>query len=87
MYPGKLAQQHPAGPMLKEFGTEGCPVEVAEDWTIEQLDAAVEYGAHPSAESVEAATALRQEAMEKVNQGFTKLVPCLDLRQAIIEGK
>ena len=87
MYPGRLAQQHPAGPMLKKFGTEGCPVDIAEDWTIEQLDAAVEYGAHPSAESVEAATALREESMEKVKQGFTKLVPYLDLRQAIIEGK
>ena len=87
MYPGQLAQQHPAGPMLQKFGTEGCPVVVEEDWTIEQLDQAVEYGAHPSAESPEASRALREESMEKVKQGFTKLVPWTQIRQLILEGK
>ena len=75
MYPGPLAQAHPAGPMLAQFGTHGCPVEITSDWTLEQLDQAVQYGAHPSAESIEAATALRTEALEKVEQGLPNLSP------------
>jgi hypothetical protein len=52
--------------MLKQYGTQGCPVEIVSDWTLEQLDQAVTYGAHPSAESLEAATALRTKSLEKV---------------------
>ena len=74
MFPGPLAQAHPAGPMLREYGTHGCPVEIVSDWTLEQLNQAVAYGAHPLAESPEASAALRQEALEKVNQGFAHLV-------------
>ena len=86
MFPGAIAQQHPAGPMLKEFGTHGCPVEVSEDWTMDQLDSAVAYGAHPSAESPEASQALRQEALEKVDQGFAKLIPWKEIRALILKG-
>jgi hypothetical protein len=61
--------------MLQHYGTHGCPVEIVSDWTLNQLDQAVTYGAHPSAKSLEAATALRAESLEKVEQGFTRLVP------------
>ena len=86
MYPGPLAQAHPAGPMLQEYGTTGCPVEIVSAWTLSQLDNAVEYGAHPSAESAEAALALRTESLEKVTQGFTRLVPWATLRKQIAAG-
>ena len=87
MFPGKLAQKHPAGPSLKQYGSEGCPVDIVEDWTIEQLDEAVAYGAHPSAETPEASRALRKEALEKVDQQFAKLVRWDELRKLIIAGK
>jgi hypothetical protein len=86
MYPGPLAQAHPAGPMLQHYGTHGCPVEVVSDWTLAQLDQAVAYGAHPSAQSLEAAKALRTESLEKVAQGFTKLIPWPALRSEIASG-
>lgn len=86
MYPGPLAQAHPAGPMLQHYGTHGCPVEVVADWTLAQLDQAVDYGAHPSAQSLEAATALRTESLEKVTQGFTRLVPWKTLRAELASG-
>lgn len=86
MYPGKIAQHHPAGPMLKKYGTAGCPVDITENWTLDQLDEAVKYGAHPSATTLEAAKALRQEALEKVAQGFAKLVPWSELRKQIVAG-
>ena len=87
MYPGKIAQSHPAGPLLKKFGTEGCPVDILDDWTLEQLDEAVKYGAHPSAETPEASQALRTEALEKVDQKFSKLISWKKLRKLIVEGR
>lgn len=87
MFPGKLAQCHSAGPLLQQYGSVGCPVDVTENWTLEQLDAAVAYGAHPSASTPAAAEALRKEALEKVEQGFAKLIPWKDLRQQITEGQ
>ena len=86
MYPGPFAQQHPAGPMLQKFGTEGCPVDIVDKWTIQQLDQAVAYGAHPSAENPIAAKALRAETLEKVNQQFARLVPWSELRRAMLAG-
>ena len=87
MFPGKLAQQHPFGPTLKKYGTTGCPVEIAEDWTLQELDQAVAYGAHPSAETPEASAACRQEALEKVEQGFAKLIPWSQLRRQILANR
>ena len=72
--------------MLQHFGTHGCPVEVISDWTLQQLDQAVNYGAHPSATTPTAAAALRAEALEKVDQGFARLVSWSELRQTISDG-
>jgi hypothetical protein len=87
MFPGPLAQAHPAGPLLTHYGTHGCPVNIEDDWTLHQLDEAVQYGAHPSAESPEATTALRSEALEKVAQGFAQLIPWKTLRAQIEHGE
>ena len=86
MFPGPLAQNHPAGEMLIQFGTKGCPVEIADEWTLEQLDAAVAYGAHPSATTPEAAAALHAEAMEKVNAGLAQLRPWKEIRALLRKG-
>ena len=86
MFPGKIAQSHPAGPMLQEFGSTGCPVNITDEWTLQQLEEAVAYGAHPSATTPEAATTLRDEALEKVDQGFAKLIPWKELRKLITQG-
>ncbi|CAB9530052.1 expressed unknown protein [Seminavis robusta] len=86
MFPGPLAQAHPAGPQLKEYGTTGCPVDITANWTLDELDAAMQYGAHPSAEAAEAAQACRTEALEKVDQGFVKLMPWKTLRANIAKG-
>ena len=65
----------PCRPPLQQFAELGCPVDISKDWTLEALVKAVEYGAHPSARTKEAAMACHQEALEKVEQGFIKLVP------------
>ena len=86
MYPGRLAQRHPFGPTLKQYGTDGCPVHILDEWGLAQMDAAVAYGAHPSAETPEATAALRAEALEKVDQGFAKLISWKQLRKQILAG-
>ena len=74
MYPTGPAWNHPAAPVLLEFGTQGCPVDCGPHWTVEQMQAAVDYAAHPSAQQPDAAKQLRTETMEKINQGYAKLV-------------
>jgi hypothetical protein len=44
------------------------------------IDAAIAYGAHPSALIPEAAAACRAETLEKVADGYAKLFPWTDLR-------
>ena len=74
MHPTGLALNHPAAHTLIEFGTKGCPVDCGTAWTSDQLQAAVEYATHPSARLPEAAKYLQEETMEKVNQGYARLV-------------
>ena len=86
MYPGIIAQDHPAGPLLQDWGTTGCPVDIVDSWSIQDLDEAVAYGAHPSARTPTAAKALRQETLEKVHRGgFASLVPWSELRQHLLD--
>ena len=54
MWPTKYALQHNAAPALTEYATYGCPVNCGEDWTAEQINTALKYGAHPSAKVPEA---------------------------------
>jgi len=74
MYPSQAAAAHPAYNTLLNYARFGCPVDCGSAWTIDQLTAAANRGAHPSAKTAHAAACLRAEALEKVNQGFAKLV-------------
>ena len=38
MCPRMRALGHPAAPSLKEYASQGCPVDVDRDWTLEELD-------------------------------------------------
>lgn len=81
MAPSGPALQHPATDRyLQEYATTGCPVDCGEDWTLEQVDAAVAHGAHPSASEPEAAEALHLETLEQVEGGFARLIPWKVLR-------
>ena len=75
------ALNHPAAPLLLELTTLGCPAEVGEGWSMEMLEAAIEKGSHPSAMEPEAAGQLRTETLEKVAQGYARLVSWTELKQ------
>ena len=49
MCPWMRALDHPAAPLLKEYASQGCPVDVGKNWTAEELEVAVEKGPHSSA--------------------------------------
>jgi hypothetical protein len=65
MYPRKEVLDHTAGPGLLQYALDGCPVDCGNDWTLEQLEAAILNGAHASANILEAAEACKKEALEK----------------------
>ena len=80
MYPTGPALDHPAAADLLQFGTTGCPVDCGTPWTQEQIQDAIDYAAHPSAQDAVAAKCLRTEALEKVEQGFADIVPWEEIK-------
>ena len=46
MCPSGIATSHPAGELLSEWATMGCPTHTGRNWTTEELWEAVERGPH-----------------------------------------
>ena len=80
IYPTGPALNHPAADVLLTFGTNGCPVECGPQWTPQQIQDAIDYAAHPSAQVPDAAAQLRQETLEKIQQGYARLVKWEDIK-------
>jgi len=81
MYPRHEVLDHPAGPHLLQYALEGCPVDCGDDWTLEQLEAAIRNGAHASANVPEAAAACKKEALERVKEGLCRLINWDDIKE------
>ena len=69
MYPRGRAVIHPAGGLLKEWARYGCPTETGENWTREQMEAAILRGPHKSAMEPAALLHFKAEVEEKVRLG------------------
>lgn len=80
MRPSTFALRHPAAAALLEYATNGCPVDCGTNWTLPQLEAAVQQGAHPSALTPEATAYCRNEAFERVNEGMATKVLWDDIK-------
>ena len=80
MWPRTFALNHPAAPLLESYARHGCPVDCGEHWTQDRIEAAIKHGPHRSARTPEARQALRKEALEKVQQGFAKIVRYGDIK-------
>ena len=80
MTPRHQALDHPAGPMLNDWATRGCPVDCGPDWPLEKLEAALDYGSHPSAKIPEARKCLLEETKDKVDKGFARVIQWKDLK-------
>ena len=73
MWTSGPALKHPAAPLLHEYATRGCPVDCGPDWSRDQIEAALQYGLHPSAQMDDVRECLVQETKIKVEEGFTKI--------------
>jgi hypothetical protein len=80
MYPRNEVLNHPVGPHLLQYALDGCPVDCGDDWTLEQLEAAIRNGAHASANVPEASEACKKEALERVKEGLCRLVNWDDIK-------
>jgi hypothetical protein len=74
MCPSGEALHHPAAALLSEYATTGCPVETGQNWTMEQLEAAVERGPHSSALVPEAMKQHAEELEIKIQKGQAKVM-------------
>jgi len=83
MCPNTTASHHPAFNLLLQYATTGCPADCGPKWTKDHIEAAIRWGPHPSARTPAAATALRQEALQKVTDGTAHLVNWTDIQHNI----
>ena len=60
-----LAFDHPAADLLMEYATIGCPTKTGKNWTMTDLEDAIEVGPHVSALDPEAMAQLQAEVYEK----------------------
>ena len=80
MYPRGRATNHPAGGLLEEWARYGCPAVTGDNWTRQQLEAAIERGPHKSAMVEEAIAHFAVEVMEKVRVGQARVVAWDDIK-------
>ena len=73
VFPRWRAEAHPAAPLLRQYASRGCPVDVGRDWTLEELEAAVARGPHQSSREDDAIAQIQVEARQKERDGFAKI--------------
>ena len=62
MNPSGPALDHPAAPLFADYATYGCPEDCGPNWTRDQIEEALDYGAHPTENIPEALECLVKEA-------------------------
>lgn len=83
MWPRGLAKQHPAAPLLQDYNKNGCPVDIGKAWSKEHILNALKRGPHISAKDPLPAKVLRKETMEKVKEGYAKIVKWQEIKNNI----
>ena len=81
MAPRHLAKAHPAAPLLREYATKGCPVDCGRDWTLAELESAIERGPHKGALDPLAIKYAQGEARAKASAGQCKIVKWSELKK------
>ena len=80
MHPRGRAVNHPAGALLSEWATYGCPTCTGAEWTLEQMEAAIARGPHQSALVPAALAHFREEMEEKVRLKQARVVDWESIR-------
>ena len=79
MWPRAIAKRHKAAKLLEDYSTNGCPVDIGDAWSREHIIQALKRGPHKSAKEPIPAKVLREETMEKVKEGYAKIVRWKDI--------
>ena len=80
MCPSGLALHHPAAHLLTEYATLGCPTNTGRNWSVREMQAAIDRGPHVSALDPDAMLQLQSEVAEKVSNGQARLVLWHDIK-------
>ena len=83
MWPRGIATQHPAAALLEDYSSNGCPVYLGEPWTLDHIIKAIKRGPHVSAKEQIPAKVLREETLEKVREGYAKVVKWGDIKHDV----
>ena len=80
MWPKNLAATHPAGELLRQYGTSGCPVNTGRNWTVAEMQSAIDKGPHSSALDPAAILQAKEELDDKVKSGQARVVLWDDIK-------
>jgi hypothetical protein len=81
MRPSGEALNHPAAEMLLQYAQKGCPAVTGTDWTLDQLEAAVQRGPHRSALQPAAIAQHAKELDEKIAKGQARVFKWSELKK------
>jgi hypothetical protein len=73
MSPSACVNFHPFTETLREW-EEGVPVDCGEDWTLEQIEAAISQGPHQSALTPESLELIEEDVAYQVRAGYAEVV-------------
>ena len=80
MAPQGLALHHEAAGVLAEWETMGCPTCTGRDWTLAEIQAAIDRGPHRSALEPEALRHFNDKVQEEVTKGQARVMLWDDIR-------
>ena len=78
--PRNKALCHPAADALLQYTTDGCSLDYGQDWTLAQMEAAIQKGPHQNAQLPEASKALRTKARERIAEDSCRVVKWKDIK-------
>jgi hypothetical protein len=74
MAPQGLALQHKAAGLLAEWEQLGCPTKTGQDWTVDEIQVAINCGPHKSALEPDSIAHFAEEFANKVAKGHAWVV-------------
>jgi hypothetical protein len=74
MAPQGLALKHEAADLLLDWEQFGCPTQTGCNWTLEEIQAAINHGPHKSALKPNAIAHCKEEVRDKVAKGQARVV-------------
>jgi hypothetical protein len=80
MAPQGLALRHEALELLAEWAQLGCPTRTGRDWSLAEIQAAIDWGPHQSALEPDAIGHFAEEVPSKVNRGQARVVLWDDIK-------